>query len=727
MAKLPVIPKAYRLTSLALAFILCIGGALYYRTSGLSNHPSMVAGQKIQATNLALTSYYKDGSVRLAAFNPVTLETKEIYAAPVAVKTEPISNLTASVSASGEVVFGLDYSLYLGKLGSSTVKKVKEGVLSDGVHQAKVAYYSSPRWFANDTRISYIIGGYEYSAWETMKSDGSDVITSDSGMQIENPTIPGKYLQATGNGMATSTGMWISDSLKKDAGKQILSDDMIKKIMSIDSATWSLDGKKIYFTYGLSEESIYGIASILPDGTGYTEILKGKEIITGLIRAKDSDTLFYNKRADYSGPYTGIYSLSNGKEETVIALDGAYTYALSAEADQILLGTDEGKESSEPDSLFKLSLYSLTNKKTTSFAEYPSVRFAGWIKSNILPADVKSVSSLAPTATQLSAFAYSQTSKGWLYDTFYDVCWDFDCAVTPPAKLVASKQPVRVNYGGSTTRNKLTGTKVVSVINVTTDVAIPDWAMQPLTDPNQPDSLGQIAAKITSEAKRLGQDLTFRFDTSRQLMLDKTCAKPTDGNGFSGAHYQVTSDCLVKQIMAAYPTLPKDQSVIVYLHDQRANGPEVVDYTMDYPIYYQPDADGNQEQIFHFVRSKLIQVGSISGGVDSARGQQYIRDHVREGLHITAPDILSKLYTVRSSQGYSGTEWDATGNGTCLYTESTDMSCGLTATPQIGRVKTADLVISPLTQKELGWFDADGDGVDEVRDICPYDAKNACK
>ena len=37
-----------------------------------------------------------------------------------------------------------------------------------------------------------------------------------------------------------------------------------------------------------------------------------------------------------------------------------------------------------------------------------------------------------------------------------------------------------------------------------------------------------------------------------------------------------------------------------------------------------------------------------------------------------------------------------------------------------------DTILSPITIKELGWYDADGDKINEVDDPCPFDKTNKC-
>lgn len=582
--------------------------------------------------------------------------------------------------------------------------------------------YSDPKWRPDGQKITYRIGYYEGSAYALMDPDGKNIVKIENEGGYEPVWSPDSTAFVTGGsaGMASTDGLYVNTDGKFTKTKQILPK---KSLGTTYSPVWSADGSTLTFTYvpsSLNGEGTYqertNLASIGKDGKNLAVLLNDKDRNQYPFYGADGK-LYFSKA---SGPWDaqkgkGIYVWNDeAKKSDLYYADGnRAVYPVGGNKEYMVVSTPNSLKSYE--ALVSLRLISYKDKAMVPLGEAGKMEYAGFIVTKNLPTGLPEVKAPTPTDKEKTAYENSLKSHGYPYQTYYDYCWDFDCQSKTYAYPKLSKSAVPEIITLNSKPAKLAGDVKVPAIFVYVNDPFKDEELALARDAGAKGSPASMQAWLNEQAKQAGQNLTFEYLYQPEpIKLSDLCLNAMDykrADGSSYKNYSLDPSCLKLQIMKKYTDLGKYPAWQILFRQAKYVDASTPSY-VNLPYGNTADSDGIK-----------IAFGDFGSPYYSS-----IAEYQKSSLNspfwfrplLNLYGAKSKLINDSSRQAVNGS--------LCAVDPREDVMCmSYLEGPSYKTVPYDTLKIAEITRKELGWYDGDGDKVNEVDDPCPFDKANTCK
>lgn len=694
---------------LLLLLVVTIGSAAYsyfYIYKKTNNTFSDAKNDK--KYSLSLYTYIQDEKAHIAAYDPKTSKHYEILTLDWKDKDKYYRFNASYSSASDKIVYSTTSGINIYDLKTKEQKELLKNY--KGEKETDIINYFSPKWSNDSKKIVYLKGGYEGATYGVMEADGSGAkdIEGD-GYSFAWDTNSTQYAIGSSAGMSTGPGINVSLSSPTTKTKQVLS---TKELRDVESIVWL---NRLYFSgakqnVNQGDNNLYQILSVNSDGSDVT-ILDKDEYNNQSLISDGAETLYYTKyiakSADNQRNSAGIYSIkTDGSEKTAIYQDGdKQVVAQAVDGNFIAIKSTTNDWSSE--AIKTLLLFDKTSKKTSMVGEATNINFFDWIKSNKLPEGLVESPAPKPTEAELKAYSDSLKTHGYLSSTFYDYCWDYDCQsqTYPYQKIKISKTPEIITI--SQKPNLLYGNVSVPVIFFYDTTPFTEEQISLLKNKDVKSTYGYFEKWVNDQAKKANVGLNFSFDykTGKQLQVEVSCMTE------SGTQKLLNQACMKDKIIAAYPDLKDKKVFMVALskdNDKNYNYFTNYNYAENSIVYTRFD----QYYMGKPVTDLETYLGTYQNGVDYYSAKQFIAQY---GAKDKTASYKKPIGDAQSA---------------CYIDNKTDVTCGVFWKDRTANVyeyiKLDTAEISEVTQKEIGWYDADSDGKLEVNDKCPFNKNNDC-
>lgn len=709
------IEMSWRMTKLSkillwiLLIIILIGAgtwAYFYKFKKSDKNSSNSAEKSYQ---LAIYSLVQDGKARVVAYDPKTKEHNELMSIDC---EDKYSSFSADYSSSlDKIVYSDDNGISVYDLKDKTKSDLLTNIKPKSTDELETneRTYTAPKWSKDYKKIVYKVAGYESMSWAMMDSDGKNQTQIDGeGYSFAWSSDGERYAIGSESGMGTGPGINVSLTDPITKTKQILSE---KDMRQVNSLAWQ---DRIYISGAVSNNlniEEFEIDSVNADGTDLKVLDKDSYDNQGLV-ADENGTLYYSKNIiesdkSYSTKSAGIYSIqTDGTNKALFYQDGDNNLTVQAlNSEYVAIQSNENAQNSNA---FKsLLLVNKNDKQTALVGEAVKINFVGWIKSNKMPDGLTKLKTPEPSQSEKSAYSESLKTHGYLYASYYEYCWDYDCSSStyPYPKLATSATPEIITL--STVPNQLIGNVSVPVIFAYDSTPFTDDQLALLKNSDQISSYGYFEKWLNDQAQKNGASLNFKFDYKvNQLKVDQSCIV------IQGTNRLMDQTCLRQKIVSAYPELKDKNNIVVAIARD-----DSIHYNFNTSFSYSSEgklvlSNFSQYYLSRPVKELSDAMAKYSDGFNYYNAKQFLSQYGAKDL------VASYKSPVNNAQS------------SCYVDARTDIMCGSWLTDPIKGyleyIKIDAAEISTVTAKALGWYDADGDGVIEAKDKCPFDKKNAC-
>lgn len=382
---------------------------------------------------------------------------------------------------------------------------------------------------------------------------------------------------------------------------------------------------------------------------------------------------------------------SDGKSEELFFQDGdkLITPKSSDKKHLIALSNDNYPHS---DSIKNLLMIDKKNRTAISLGEANKIDFIGWIQEDKIPTGLEKTSIISPTDAEKDAYKLSLKTKSWLFNKFYDYCWDYDCtsATYPFPKLVKSTKGEIINISKPLA---LTGNVIVPVVFFYDDQALPDSMIEVLTKATDAvNSLAYMSNWLNDQAKSAKQNLQFSFRYMGQQKLNPDCI------GYDETVLKAKSTCIRQAAETSFSEIKSSTVMVAILvnSDQKHYISAATE-----PAFVSEDK-----------KATITLNGSTL--LYYAKDQSMFENYFKKSGDIYAKNLIKTLLNLYGAQNkivaYYKKPADNTNIG-CIVGPANDIMCDYIlnnkeAPHSLGSYYT----ISEITQKELGWYDLYGNG-----------------
>lgn len=567
-------------------------------------------------------------------------------------------------------------------------------------------FYFNPKFSRDSGKIIFMTGYAEGPGAKinTMAPDGKDVKTIDKLYASTNGfrwTNDGRYV--TGSGM---DGSYFSVSSSNDLNK-ISNIDLTSKVEA--TGGYDLDISKNQLIVGSSSydnKKANAVYSVNLDGTNVQKLADSSNVVSGLVYDPYAQKVIFSQTDWNNKKGLGLYQINDGKAEEYYKDGDKNITPVFASKDYVAASSNTFGETGF--SMKTLFLINKSDKSVINIGEAGDTSFIGWIKSNRMPSDIKEVADLTPTAQEKEAYSDSQKSHGYLSGTYYDYCWDYDCQspTYPYPKLSQSKMPEVVNL--SQKPNLLTGNVTVPVVFAYDNTTFTPSQIDILKNNDITQSYGHFETWLNQQAQNNGAKLTFSLDyrTADQIKISQNCITT------QGQTKLLDQTCILNQIGGAYTDLKDAPVILVALNRDSTGGPQNYTYNVSYS----------------YSKNSIIYTSFYGAGKEDSNFQSNLQQGYYGGFsYYNIKQFLSQYGAKDKVASFK--QPVAGAQSACYIDNRNDATCGAYWEGEKGYVSyitPSNETIGPVTAKELGWYDADGDKILEVNDKCPFDKNNKC-
>lgn len=705
------IERSWKLTKvgkvlLAILGVVLIGSGYFYYYFGNKNIVNKTNQSESQPTTDSPIYYaIQDDVAKIYIYDTVNKKNKQLLKIPL---EKNFYRFGADYSAKNNQ---LVYSDTNGIWSYDMVNGNKTELLANKSNDSKTdednsKYYSNPK-FSRDGKYIFFSRSYAEgpgSILGYMSASGKDVTEIKNLYSSANNLIwtkDNRYVVHAGMEGATFAVSTSNDYLKTT------SINLTKEIESFSAYDINTNENQLIVSgtkYDDNKQSSL-IYSINLDATNLQKIVDTSTSVNGLLYDPyEKDVIF--SQTDYTNKKgLGLYQIQDGKA-TEYYKDGDKDISpVSISKDFVAVSSKTFSQTNF--SLKSLYLINKKDKNIINIGESGENGFVGWIKSNRLPSNLTEVSNLAPTDQENKEYKNSLKSQGYLSGSFYDYCWDYDCtsATYPYSELSQSKMPEVVNVYSKP--EKLSNDVTIPVIFAYDSTLFTDEQISALQNSEQIGSYGYFAKWLNNQAKENKANLNFQLDyKTKQFQIDQSCIT------IQGTTRLLDQSCLKKKIIAVYPELKDAKDVFIAIaRDSSEN------YT--YNVSYNYISEGS---LIYTPISTYYLEQSIANFTDNLNKYYYGFNYynTKQFLSQYGGKDLIATYKQPTNDAQSA----------CYVDARWDIMCGswLSDTNKgiYDYIKLTEAKITDVTAKALGWYDADGDGVDEVDDKCPFNKDNNC-
>ena len=665
--------------------------------------------------SMALYTYIQSEKGHIAVYDPKDGKHYDILTLDWKGK-DVTTRFDASYSSSlDKIVYNTTTGISIYDLNTKEQKEILKN--SKGARETDVTNYYSPVWSNDSKKIVYMKGGYEGFIYEMMDADGTNIKPIEGeGYSLTWKPDSTQYAIGSSAGMATGPGINVSLADPITKTKQIFP---TKELRDVDSISW-LD--KLYFAgtkqnIKEGDNNLYQVLSVNPDGSD-AKILDKDEYNNQNLISDGLNTLYYTKyiakTTDNQKKSAGIFTIkTDGTGKESVYQDGDKQVFVQAVDNQYLAIKSTTNDWST-EAIKTLVLYDKTSKKASMVGEAVNINFFDWIKSNKLPSDLAETTAPKPTAAELKAFADSQKTHGYLTSSFYDYCWDYDCqsATYPYAKKSKSEFPEIISLSAKPLL--LTGKITIPVVYFYIDAPFTDEYINILnTDTTALNSFAGVSNWFNNQGKISGKNFEVSFDYKGQNKINDTCST------YIGTNKTYDSKCISDNISKIYPELANAPLVITVMANVNAYA-----YTTNYQISEGKNLfliSSNFESSIEYIKNSTY----YNESQKTAEIKKMMYNSNDFGWDYRIKNLLA-LFGAKDKNATYKTPVNPDSPG-CFVGNSDSVMCdrNVNATNQPIN-KYSEKVIDEITLKELGWYDADGDGQPEVNDKCPFNKNNDC-
>lgn len=583
---------------------------------------------------------------------------------------------------------------------------------NDGEGPGNEIYYA-PQWSPDGSKIAYRIGYYEGGGYGYMNADGS-------GAQ----TLGGGYDFAW---KKDSAGYALGSSVGLDAGGLSVSTDLAAKAKEIidgdedaQSISW-LDDETILLTVGasLADPAVKEhLITIKASGEGRTTLEKDTDQNSYAVADTDGSIYFakFNRSSSDStnpGSGKGIYvtNLTDKKSTNYYADGNKPLFPVSVSSKHLAVRSSNhlGSEAA----LTRLMLIAKADKAVIEFAEANKIAFSGWLNSAKVPNGVKQVDTVTPTDEEKQAYEDALKTKGFLSYTYYNYCWDYDCnAGTFPASK-KDKPFVPDLYSLTKPYSSLTGTVEIPVVLAYDVTKFADGYVALFKDASVKNTPAYYAKWLNEQAAAAGQKLTFKLSFQDQhVQTDQSCIRT-----FANSNIFMELTCLRGTVIKAIPALASSKLMYVIIANDNSGDKSVYNLGQD-TVSDGSGIVGTRQYAYKTDLAYYDPIASLKQNFESQSPYSFEYSRILE------------FFGAKSKRTTYGTAKSGT-LVACAAEPSEDIMCRWKYKDATQKdytfIPLHELKIGDITRKELGWFDADGDKVNEVDDKCPYNKANNCK
>lgn len=720
-----LIKKKKWLLIILLAVLLIGVVALIY----LTKHKKATSSETGQGYEVPLYTVVQDGKAKVVAYD---FTTKKHYVVMSTVVTEETSFKADYSAIKNSIVYSDAKGISSYDLKEKTTALILENVVSanteiDGPHQI----YSSPEWSYDGKKITYNMSGVEWASRFIMDADGKNSQKLEHSGDFTWSKDSYDYFMTSFDQMGGDCGIYtnLSDPITKT--KSIFEPD--KTIASLSSPQ-IINDQSLFFMSRKATKDTKGnqisgapiISSISRDGGEITNLYEDKELF-GKFIFDGQDKIFFAKATTENNidKGLGIFEIGvDGKNPSLFYKDGDNVVTVLDANENFVTVLSSPKMYWETGTIGKIMTIGRRDKTAYELVNASTIGFAGWINTEMIPKDAEVISEPTPTKAEQDAYELSLKTKGSLYGNYYEYCWDYDCTseTYPYPKLKTSLKPEVITFES---QSKLTGNVVVPLVFLEfNDAPIPLEQLTVLKDNSVDNSIASSAKWLNDQAESDQQSLNFSFDYKSEVV-----SLPSDGScsEISGTTTQLSWKCVSEKIFEKYPALKNEKYISVSFG--KSMNPDLVA-----PSIYNGSLTGQTYfQIFNsFYIDGYLWDQNLMHGTYPILATDKFKENVVSGNNTGSSayffaDFLSH-YGARSRiatyKKPMNNDVDA-----CFAGSRLDIMCRQYI--EAGAVKylykLSELKIGEITKKELGWYDADGDKINEVDDRCPFDKANTCK
>lgn len=708
--------RKFKFYTLLIVLVLIASSAFYYYMYGKSGP---ILNREEKTYNYPVYTLLQNEEAKVVAYDYVNKKNILIFSMPY--KNPGIEygyEFYADISPDGKnIVYSTDSGIYTYNIDSKETKELIKTTKPDTTSDKMVfnESYVYPKWTFDGQKIVYTTLGYENRILNIMNVDGSNSlkIKNSSGNYVLSESSY-DYVLGNYNDMGGEYGLFKKSSAGINETESILPEGINYGVSAVD--------------YGVNENNVYfsGVKDPNQTPNQKNEIVSlnvaNKSLKTILSDDNYIPSLKYNTydHAVYFGKLVTNSSLNNGLgifklvPSTGVAekflKDGDNRLSVTGSKGEFLT-FESAPPTYAPEAIKKLNLVSVKDKTPILIGEANKINFSGWINNKLIKSDADTIGAPTPTQNEIDAYTYSQKTKETLFKSFYNYCWDYDCnsKTYPYPAISVSKKPDIV-----TIQQKpllLTGNVTVPIVFLQfDDKNIPDYQINAYKDESLYNSFGALAKWINAQATTYKQKLSFAFDYKDPVTLTRSDACIE----YEGINKYYSSNCIKDAVNQKYPSLQNEGLVIFSLGRIYKS-----DLTDNYGL--RNNYKLSEANISYLMNTWSIQSGGLDNKVDIP--ESTFRDEMDtkeqgNSWWFQSAETISNMFTVYGAQSKKATHKEPINSNAvaCYAGIKNDVMCRqyLENGSYKQYAKFNDLVIGDITRKELGWYDMDGDKVNEV-------------
>lgn len=708
--------KKFKLFTLIGVLIIVSSILVYYYFVKNSNS---VSDQNKSSYDFPVYTLLQNGEAKVVAYDYINKKHILIYSIPY--KNPGVDygyEFSADISPDGKkIAYSNDTGIYTYNIDSKETKELIKTTKQDTTTSEMVfkESYVYPKWTFDGQKIVYTTLGYENRVLNIMNADGSNSlkIKNSSGNYALSKDSD-DYIVGNYNDMGGEYGLFKKSSEVINETESILPKDTNYGVSALD---YGVDENNVYFS-GVKDPNQTPnqkneIVSLNIGNKSVKSILTDDNYIPSLKYNMSDKAVYFGKLATNSSLNNGlgIFRLipSTGVVEEFLK-EGDNKLSVTGSRGEFLT-FESAPPTYAPEAIKKLNLVSVKDKTPILIGEANKINFSGWINSELINSDADIVGAPTPTQAELDAYAYSQKTKETLYKSFYNYCWDYDCnsKTYPYPAITVSKRPEIINIQQKP--KLLAGDVTVPIVFLQfDDKAIPDYQVAAYKDDSLYNSFASLAKWINTQATTYKQKLNFRFDYKDPVTLTKSDACTE----YEGINKYYSSKCIKDAVNQKYPNLQSEGLVLFSLGRIYKD-----DHSDNFGLRYSYNL--SDTNVSYLMNTWGVQSGGLDNKVDIP--ENTFRDYMNSknqgySWWFSNTETINSIFALYGAQSKKSTYKEPVNSNAvaCYAGVKNDVMCRQYL--ENGTYKQYDnfneLVIGEITRKELGWYDMDGDKINEV-------------